>query len=175
MANAGRKKQIVDIDYSEMEGGGLVRMLNRFRNEGTLTGDPDEDDFIRRSPEAALLGMLYDQRMLAEGAFTGPHRLFDRLGHLDMKKIAKLDPDKFKVLFAKTPAVHRFTNKMADYTQAVCKIVAEQYDNDPAKIWNDGADFATIQKRLVALTGFGKAKAMKMRFVLHYFGFRDFS
>ncbi len=166
---------ITELDYSEMEGGGLVRMLDRFKTEGTLTGDADEDQFIRGSAQAALLGLLYDQRMLAEGAFTGPKRLFDRLGHLDMRKIGAIDADSFKATFAQSPAVHRFTNKMADYTQSVCKIVADEYGNDPAGIWNDGADFQTIQKRLIALPGFGKGKAMKMRYVLHYFGFRDFS
>lgn len=169
-----KRSKIVEIDHSEMEGG-LARMLDRFREEGTLTGHAEEDEFIRNSPEAALLGLLFDQRMLAEGAFMGPKRLHDRLGHLDMRKIAAIDADAFKVTFAETPAVHRFTNKMAEYTQAVCQAIADEYDNAPAKLWNDGAPFDVIAKRLIALPGFGKGKAMKMRYVLHYFGFRDFS
>ena len=43
--------------------------------EGTLTGDADEDAFIAASPTAALLGLLYDQRVRAEIAFTGAKRL----------------------------------------------------------------------------------------------------
>jgi len=31
-----------------------------------------------------------------------------------------------------------------------------------------------VQKRLVELPGFGKQKALKMKFVLHYFGHRAF-
>lgn len=162
------------IDYSHMAGG-LVRMMDRFKDEGTLTGDLEEDEFIRNDANAALLGMLYDQRVRAEYAFTGPRRLKEKLGHLDMAKIAAHDEDDFKVLFGAQPAVHRFTNKMADTTQAIAKIIAEEHDGDAANLWNDGADFDTIKKRIKALPGFGPQKSEKMKYVLHYFGFRDFS
>lgn len=168
-----RKKKVKPIDYSELSGG-LSRMLDRFNDEGTLTGDPDADDFIRNSPEAALLGMLYDQRVRAEYAFTGPARLQERLGHLDMNKISRMRLDTLIRKFEQKPAVHRFTNKMAEYTHDVARIVAKEYGGDPSKLWDDGADYATIQKRLEKLPGFGKMKAIKMRYVLHYFGYRDF-
>ena len=155
--------------------GGRVRMMDRFKDEGTLTGDHDADEFVRKDANAALLGLLYDQRVRAEYAFTGPQRLHERLGHLNMAKIAAVDEEKFRELFAEQPAVHRFTNKMADNTRAIAKIVAEQYDGDAANLWNDGADFSEIKKRIKALPGFGDQKSEKMRYVLHYFGFRDFS
>ena len=162
------------IDYSHMKGG-LVRMMDRFKDEGTLTGDTAADEFVRKDANAALLGLLYDQRVRAEYAFTGPQRLYERLGHLDMAKIAAIDEEQFRALFAEQPAVHRFTNKMADNTQAIAKIVNEQYNGDAANLWNDGADFPEIKKRIKALPGFGDQKSEKMRYVLHYFGFRDFA
>lgn len=165
---------IKHIDYSHFEGG-LVRMMNRFKEEGTLTGEIEADDFIRNSPNAALLGLLYDQRVRAEFGFTGPQRLYDRIGHLDMRKIAEADPDEFCEVFGQQPAVHRFTNKMAEMTQKVARVIADEYDNDAANIWNDGASFATIKKRVRNLPGFGVQKSAKMKYVLHYFGFRDFS
>ena len=48
-------------------------------------------------------------------------------------------------------------------------------DGDAANLWNDGADFAAVEKRVRKLPGFGKEKAQKLRYVLHYFGHRDFS
>ncbi len=162
------------LDYSHM-GGGLARMMDRFKEEGTLTGDQDADDFIRNDPNAALLGLLYDQRVRAEYAFTGPQRLFERLGHLDMKKIAAINDEKFRALFAEQPAVHRFTNKMADNTQDIARILTEQYKGNAANLWNDGADFPTIKKRVQALPGFGPQKSEKIKYVLHYFDFRDLS
>lgn len=162
------------LDYGDLEGG-LARMMDRFRDEGTLTGDPAADDFIRQHPEAAFLGLLFDQRVRAEFAFTGPQRLYDRLGHLDFHQIAAHDPDDFRVRFAELPAVHRFTNKMAEMTQAAAQAVCDGYGGRPEALWNDGSDADTIAKRVRALPGFGKDKAMKMRYVLHYFGYRDFS
>ena len=162
------------LDYGDLEGG-LVRMMDRFKEEGTLTGDFGDDQAIRADPDAALLGLLYDQRVRVEQAFTGPLRLKERLGHLDMARIAAMDEGDFKEVFAQSPAVHRFVNKMADTTQEVAGIIAEEYDGDAANLWNDGADRSTIEKRVRALPGFGPQKTKKVRYVLHYFGHRDFS
>ncbi len=162
------------LDYGDLEGG-LVRMMNRFRNEGSMTGNDQADAFLRSNGEAALLGMLYDQRVRAEFAFTGPLRLRERLGHLDMKRIAAMSGEDLRVVFAEKPAVHRFTNKMADQTRAVAAIVTDRYEGEACNLWNDGVAFPVIHARILALPGFGPQKAFKMRFVLHYFGHRDFS
>lgn len=165
---------VIPLDYSHMAGG-LVRMMDRHRDEGTLTGDAEADAFVSASPTAALLGLLYDQRVRAEYAFTGPQRLHDRLGHLDLARIAAMDEDELRARFAEKPAVHRFTNVMAAYTQKLAAHIAEHHDGDPARLWDDGCDAATLAKRAQKLPGFGAQKAAKMRYVLHYFGFRDFS
>lgn len=161
------------LDYGTLEGG-LTRMMNRFRDEGSMTGDSEADDFVKSNGNAALLGMLFDQRIRAEYAFIGTVRLRDRLGHLDMNLIAKMDGEKLREKFAEKPAVHRFTNKMADMTRAVAKIISDEYNGDASNMWNDGSDFSEIQKRVKALPGFGPQKSYKMKFVLHYFGHRDF-
>jgi len=166
--------EIIAIDYGTLEGG-LARMMDRFKEEGTLTGHTEEDAYIRSDPNAALLGLLYDQRMRAEYAFMAPHRLHERLGHLDMKRIAAMDPERLREVFAEKPAIHRFTNKMADMTHHIAEILSTDFDGDAGQLWNDGADFGTIEKRIRKLPGFGPQKAMKMRFVLHYFCYRNFS
>ena len=162
------------LDYGPLKGG-LVRMMDRYRDEGTMTGNPDADIFLRTYPNALLLGMLFDQRVRAEYAFTGPVRMFDRLKHLDMRKISSMSDERRREIFAVKPAVHRFTNKMADMTGAVAKVVSEEYGGDAANLWNDDAPFEEIEKRLRNLPGFGPQKAYKMKFALHYFGYRDFS
>lgn len=168
------KVRIKHIDYSDMEGG-LRRMLDRYRDEGSLTGEPAEDEYLANEPAAALLGLLFDQRVRAEYAFTGPRRLHERLGHLDLRRIAAMPAESFQQRFAESPAVHRFTNRMAEYTQQVAQAITDAYDGDASAIWNDGADFETVQRRLIELPGFGKGKAAKMKYVLHYLGYRDFS
>ena len=160
-------------DYSELEGG-LVRMLNRLQAEGTATKDPEADQFLRDEPNAVLLGLLYDQRVLAETAFIGPLKLRQRLGHLDMRRIADMDRDAFAAVFTEPPAVHRFTNKMVDTTQAVALRLAEEYGGDASGLWREGS-CAEVEKRIKALPGFGPQKAAKLKFCLFYFGHRDLS
>ena len=160
-------------DYSELEGG-LVRMLDRLQAEGTATRDPDADQYLRDEPNAVLLGLLYDQRVLAETAFTGPYKLRQRLGHLDMARIADMDRDAFAEVFAESPAVHRFTNKMVDTTQAVARALADDYDGSAANLWADG-DCAAVEKRVKRLPGIGPMKAKKLKYCLYYFGHRDLS
>jgi uncharacterized HhH-GPD family protein len=158
----------IAADYSSLDGG-LVRMLDRLQQEGTATKDLDADQLLRDDANAVLLGLLYDQRVLAETAFCGPLKLKRRLGHFEMRKIADHDPDAFKEVFAESPAVHRFVNKMADGTQTVARILADEYDGDAANLWNDGADLATVEKRVRKLPGFGPMKATKLKFCLYYF------
>ncbi len=162
------------LEVTDMDGG-LARMIKRFQDEGTLTGDLEADEFLREHPEAALLGLLFDQRVLAESAFTGPQRLHERLGHLDLKRIARMDLEPLQAVFAQKPAVHRFTNKMADYTKQVAAAMTEQYKGRASALWDDGADVDTIRKRVAKLPGFGPGKSMKMKYVLHYLGYRDFA
>jgi len=155
-------------DYSYLEGG-LVRMLNRMKQEGTATKDPEADAFLKENANAVLLGLLFDQRVLAETAFCGPLKLKERLGHFDMQRIAEHESEDFKRIFSEPPAVHRFTNVMADRTQAVARALVENYDGDAANLWSDGADAATIEKRIQKLPGFGPLKATKLKHALYYF------
>jgi uncharacterized HhH-GPD family protein len=92
-----------------------------------------------------------------------------------MRRIAFMPGEKLRSVFAEKPAVHRFTNKMADQTRGVASVLTENYGGDAANLWTDAGDFETIRKRLLELPGFGPQKAYKMKFVLHYFGYRDFS
>ena len=167
-------KHIAPLDYSSI-GGGLVRMLDRLMQEASFTGDAEEDAFLRQHPNAALLGLLFDQRVRAEYAFMGPRRLYGRIGHLDMRRIRDMDEEEMRLAFAERPAVHRFSNKMADYTRSLASAVVDEYGGDASKIWDDGASSATIQKRIQKLPGFGPGKSAKMKYVLHYLGYRDFS
>ena len=162
------------IDYSTLEGG-IVRMIDRYKESGTLTGEPEVDEYLAQDPNAALLGLLYDQRVRAESAFKGPFRLRERLGHLDMAKIAAMDHQELVDMMRISPAVHRFAGTMADYTKRVAEILTNEYGGDASNLWNHGVDFPTVQKRIRKLPGFGAEKAEKLRYVLHYFGHRDFS
>ena len=125
-----------------------------------LVGDADADALLAADPLALLIGMLLDQQVPMETAFAGPKRLADRLGGLDVYRIADADPDEFAAICARPPAVHRFPGSMAKRIQALCAEVTDRYDGDAATLWTSGdPDGKEVLKRLKALPGYGDQKA----------------
>lgn len=125
-----------------------------------LVGDPAADALLASDPLALLIGMLLDQQVPIETAFAGPKKLDERLGGLDVHKIAEMNPDDFIAVCAQPPAVHRFPKSMGERIQALCAYIVEHYDGDTAAVWTSGApDGKTVLKRLKALPGYGDQKA----------------
>lgn len=123
-----------------------------------LAQNPDADALLASDMFALLTGMLLDQQIPMEKAFSGPKVLADRMDGLDVRRIAEADPEDFATIMATPPAVHRFPGSMAKRVQALSQFVIEQYDGDVARIWA-GDDGAAVLKRLKALPGFGEQKA----------------
>ncbi|SEM51145.1 HhH-GPD-type base excision DNA repair protein [Nonomuraea pusilla] len=120
----------------------------------------EADELLGRSPLALLVGMLLDQQIPMEQAFTGPYTISERLGHdLTAEEIASFDPDAFAALLAQKPAVHRYPKSMAARVQQLAAHLAEHYDGRPERIWEDAADGKELLKRLQALPGYGRQKA----------------
>ncbi len=125
-----------------------------------LTGDKDADAVLSKDPLALLLGMVLDQQVTMEKAFSGPAELVRRLGGpLVAAEIAAMDPEQFAEIFKQKPALHRFPGAMAGRVQAVCAIVADEYAGKAANVWKNPADGNELIKRLTALPGFGAQKA----------------
>lgn len=129
------------------------------RSDLYVTGKPAADQLLRRDGNALLIGMLLDQQVPMEWAFTGPYTLLERLGHLDPKKISAMHPDKFVALCCVKPALHRFPASMAKRVHELCAIIANEYGNDGANIWRGVADARELYARLRKLPGFGDEKA----------------
>jgi uncharacterized HhH-GPD family protein len=125
-----------------------------------LSGDKDADKVISTSPLALLIGMVLDQQIPLEKAFSSPAVLAQRLGGpLDAAAIAAMDPEALAELFKERPALHRFPGSMAARVQEVCRVVAEEYGGKADAIWKGAPDGATLVERLRALPGFGEQKA----------------
>ena len=125
-----------------------------------LAQNPDADKLLTDSPLALLIGMVLDQQIPLEWAFTGPLTLTQRLGRdLDAADLAGRDPDALAKVFATPPALHRFPGSMAGRVQDMCRVIVEQYDGDPTRIWSEAADGRDLLKRIQALPGFGVQKA----------------
>ena len=124
-----------------------------------LSQDPDADALLSRDPLALLLGMLLDQQIPMEKAFSGPAVLLERLGHLDAAQIAEADPEGFAALMAQPPAVHRFPGSMAKRVQELCRALVEHHGGRAEDVWEGAQDGAEVLRRLQALPGFGRQKA----------------
>lgn len=128
---------------------------------GTLyiTGNPASDRLLNSNGTALLIGMLLDQQVPMEWAFNGAFTLKQRLGHLDPRKIAAMDPDEFLAVCLEKPAIHRFPKAMAQRIQGMCAIIASEYGNKGDNIWRGVTDAAELFERLRRLPGYGEEKA----------------
>ena len=126
-----------------------------------LAQNPDADALLGRSPLAALIGMLLDQQVPMEWAFSGPYTLLTRLGgdDLDAHAIAVHDPEAFAALCAEKPAIHRYPGSMAKRIQQLCAYLDAHYDGDAEALWRDATSGTELRDRLVDLPGFGEQKA----------------
>ena len=129
--------------------------------KGTLavTGDPKADRLLNTDGTALLIGMLLDQQVPMEWAFTGPATLKARLGHLDAKKIAAMDVDAFVDVCREKPAIHRFPASMGKRIHELCVALTEQYKGKAENVWKGVATGDELYQRLRALPGYGDEKA----------------
>jgi len=112
-------------------------------------------------PLALLIGMLLDQQIPMEKAFTSPQVLAERMGtaRLDAQAIADTDPDRLEELFRQPPALHRFPAAMAKRVQELCRALVERFDGQPSRLWTEAETGADLVRRLTGLPGFGEQKA----------------
>jgi uncharacterized HhH-GPD family protein len=125
-----------------------------------LSQQPEADALLDRDPLALVIGMVLDQQIPLEKAFSSPYVLAERLGHVpDAAEIAAMPEEDLVAIFSKPPALHRFPGSMAKRVQAMCRAVVDRYDNEVARIWTGAADGRDLLKRVGALPGFGQQKA----------------
>lgn len=117
------------------------------------------NQLLETDPLALLIGMVLDQQVKMEKAFSGPYELKQRLGgRLDAKQIARMEPGKLDAVFRERPALHRFPGNMARRVQAMCQALVSDYGGDAAAVWRDARDGADLAKRIGKLPGFGEMK-----------------
>ncbi len=121
------------------------------------TQDP-ANELLETDPLALLIGMVLDQQVKMEKAFGGPYELKRRLGHLDVRTIASMDPERLDKVFRERPALHRFPGNMARRVQAMCAVVVKDYGGDAASVWRGATDGDDLAARISKLPGFGEMK-----------------
>jgi uncharacterized HhH-GPD family protein len=125
-----------------------------------ITGDPEADSFLSDDPLALIIGMLLDQQVTMEKAFSSPAELARRLGSpLDAAAIAAMPLERLTELFKERPALHRYPGSMAGRVQDLCRVIAEDYGGHTDAIWKDVKSGDELVARLTSLPGFGVQKA----------------
>jgi uncharacterized HhH-GPD family protein len=131
-----------------------------------FTGNDEADALIAQNPLALLIGFALDQQVPVPTAFLGPLKLEQRLGGLDAREIAGMDPEKLDAAFREKPAVHRFPGNMARRVQELCATIVSEYDGDASRVWTDAKDADDLRQRIASLPGFGEMKIKSLGAVL---------
>jgi uncharacterized HhH-GPD family protein len=125
-----------------------------------LPGDAAADELLAKDPNAVLIGMVLDQQVTMEKAFTGPAVIAERMGGtLDVAAIAAADPEQFAAMCAKPPAVHRFPGSMAGRIQGVCQVLVRDWGGDVSNLYAAAKTGAELKAQIARLPGFGAQKA----------------
>jgi uncharacterized HhH-GPD family protein len=125
-----------------------------------FTPDADANRLLAAEPLAVMIGMLLDQQVPMEWAFTAPALLKQRLGGtLDASAIAQMDLGELEAIFRDKPALHRYPGSMAKRTHALCAHLVAHYEGRADGVWHDVKTGDELFARVVALPGFGTAKA----------------
>ena len=122
------------------------------------TGRPEADQLLEQDPLALVIGLVLDQQVKMEKAFSGPYELKQRLGHLDAARIAGMDPAELDEAFRRRPALHRFPGTMARRVQQLCHVIATEYGGDAGAVWRGVKDGDELARRISRLPGFGDMK-----------------
>ncbi|WKU04807.1 HhH-GPD-type base excision DNA repair protein [Micromonospora sp. HUAS LYJ1] len=126
----------------------------------SLPIDGEANRLLERSPLALLTGMLLDQQVPMEKAFSSPYVLAQRLGHdPDARELAGYDPAELVEVFARPPALHLFPKAMAGRVQELCRVLVDRYAGDAGQLWADVTDGRELLRRIADLPGFGTQKA----------------
>ena len=110
----------------------------------------------RRSPDAFLMAAILSKQVRGQQAYEIPVRLKQRLGHLDVRRIAKMPQAEMAACLGPGKhgkALHRFYNTMSDQLICDCRLIVERYGGRTVNIWKDERDAGTVIARLQELKG----------------------
>lgn len=137
---------------------------------GAFTDDPRADDFLKASPEAFLIGVLFTQGVRAERAWAAPWALRERLGHLDLRRLAD-EPEAVAAAVVAPPALHRFVGTLPRWISSAARRLLDSYGGDATRIWAAGSGVTEVTARLEAFDGIGRKKAaMTVEILRRHFG-----
>jgi uncharacterized HhH-GPD family protein len=131
-----------------------------------FTGDDGADRLLVSEPMALLIGFALDQQVPVQWAFSGPKTLRDRVGTLDPRVLAAMNPEVLATAAKGPPAIHRYPSAMAKRVQELAGHITDKYDGEAERLWTDAADAGDLKARIAAMPGFGEMKVASLLAVL---------
>ena len=136
----------------------------------SFSGIPEADALLESDPNAFLLGVLFTQGIPAERAWAGPYLLCERLGHLDVQRLAS-EPGAVRAAMQQPPMLHRFKETLPRWISAAAHRLLEEYGGTAASIWPGGRHVIDVTERLSEFDGIGRKKAvMATEILVRHFG-----
>ncbi|MBN8580631.1 MAG: endonuclease III [Anaerolineae bacterium] len=139
----------------------ILLYSEKIRNELGLHNllGKDEFELIQNDSNAFLFGLISDQSVKAEIAWSLPFELRKRINHLDLERLSIMTIDELTEILKLKPALHRYPSQMAKYIVLASQRLKKQYQGKASKIWDAPANAAEIIHRLEEFSGIGHKKA----------------
>jgi endonuclease III len=100
----------------------------------------------------------------------GPWLLQERLGHLDLERLAS-DESAVRRAVQRPPMLHRFKNTLPCWISSAARRLLDEYAGDALRIWAEGSHVLAVTERLAAFDGIGRKKAvMAVEILQRHFG-----
>lgn len=149
-----KKEKIINI---------LLEYLEQIEDQNSiLKGDllkQEEKEFILNDLNAFIIGLISDQSVKAEIAWSLPYKLANRLGTFDFNEIIKkYDATNIETAIKEKPALHRYPNRMSLYIYEAIKRIISNYNSKAENIWN-GKTAEQIVNELEQFKGISHKKA----------------
>ncbi len=113
---------------------------------------------IFSDPLAFVIGLIFDQSIQSRLAWEAPLILKERLGHLNVQKIASMDTEVLKQVIAEKKALHRYPGNMARYLIASCSVLVSEFDAQAENLWKGDGTVVTTRQNFLKLSGIGEKK-----------------
>lgn len=124
-----------------------------------LTGEREADSLLENDAFALIIGMVLDQQVPLERAFSAPLALRQRLGgHCSVADVAHAPLESLVAAFSEKPALHRFPAAMAERVQRAALVIEERFGGQADALFA-AASGDELFRRIVSLPGFGTQKA----------------
>lgn len=139
----------------------ILLYADKIQNELGLHNLLDKDAFelVKNDSNAFLFGLISDQSVKAEIAWSLPFRLLERIKHLDIERLSSMTIEELTEILKLKPALHRYPSQMSKHIVLASQRLKEQYQGKASKIWEAPANAAEIVNRLKEFSGIGHKKA----------------